>query len=73
MMVVPFASGLATFTTSWTLPVAPAATVPTFQVTTPPDSVPPPVALTKEVFAGRVSETTAPVASAVPLLVQASV
>ncbi len=39
-----------------------------FQVTTPPESVPPPVAETKVVFVGTVSETTTPVALALPVL-----
>jgi hypothetical protein len=68
VMMVPLASGLATRTTSCKVPDAPAARVPTFQVTTDPDSVPPPVAETKVVFAGRVSVTTTPVALPVPVL-----
>src|SRR3989442_5455216 len=71
-MTVPFASGLFPLTTSCTEPVPPAARVPRFQVTTPPDSVPPAVADTNDVLAGSVSRTTTPVASAVPLLVYVS-
>src|SRR5882672_8839107 len=67
VMSVPFASGLATCTTSCTDPEAPAASAPTFQVTTPAASAPPPVADTKLVFAGTVSVTTTPVALALPL------
>src|SRR2546426_1184846 len=58
VMRVPFASGLATRTTSCTEPDAPAATFPTFQVTTPPDNVPPAVADTNVVFPGTVSVIT---------------
>src|SRR5262245_62020757 len=53
VMIVPVASGFATRTTSCADPEAPAARVPMAQVTTPADSVPPPVADTKVVFAGR--------------------
>src|SRR5258706_278311 len=47
---------------------APAARFPMFQVTTPAASVPPPVALTKLVFAGTVSLITTPVALELPRL-----
>src|SRR5882672_2658297 len=67
VITVPFASGLVTATTSCTDPEAPAATAPTFQVTTPAASVPPPVADTKLVFAGTVSLITTPVALAFPV------
>src|SRR5713101_5144174 len=52
VMTVPLASGVFTFTTSCTDPETPALTLPMFQVTTPPASVPPPVAETNAVFAG---------------------
>src|SRR5437667_327712 len=55
VITVPFASGLATCTTSCTVPEPPTATAPTFQVTTPPARVPPAVADPNEVFAGTVS------------------
>src|SRR5262245_44023534 len=60
-------------TTIWTEPLAPAARLPGDQVTTPPESVPPPVAETKVVLAGTVSVTTAPVALALPVLDRESV
>src|SRR5436309_201408 len=66
-MTVPFASGLATLTTSWTVPEAPAASEAIDQVTTEPERVPLP-AETNEVFAGRVSVRRTAVASALPLL-----
>src|SRR5262245_45580115 len=65
---VPFASGLATWTTSCTDAEAPAARLPMFQVTTPAASVPPAVAETNEVFAGIVSVITTPVAFMFPVL-----
>src|SRR6266704_1655829 len=65
---VPFGSGLFTRTTSCTRPDPPAARVPRFQVTTPAARAPPEVAETNVVFAGRVSRTRTPVASAVPVL-----
>src|SRR5438093_716276 len=68
VITVPLASGLFTFTTSWTEPEDPALTLPTFQVTTPAARVPPAVADTKLVFAGTVSVITTPLAFAVPLL-----
>src|SRR2546428_362032 len=54
-MVVPVARGLATRTTIWTEPVAPAARLPTDQVTTPEARVPAGVAETKVVLAGTES------------------
>src|SRR2546426_5496530 len=66
VMIVPFASGLITRTTSWTDPEDPAFTLPMFQVTTPAASVPPAVADTNVVLAGSVSATTTPVALLVP-------
>src|SRR6266508_495824 len=62
LMTVPFKSGLFTRTTSCTDPETPTPTAPTFQVTTPPDGVPPPVADTNIVFAGSGSWMTTPVA-----------
>src|SRR5881397_2183006 len=67
VITVPFASGLFTRRTSCTEPDTPAATAPMFQVTTPADSVPPPVADTKLVLAGRASARTTPVALLVPV------
>src|SRR5712692_8569281 len=67
VITVPFASGLATCTTSCTDPEAPAFTAPMFQVTTPPATEPPAVADTNEVFAGTVSVITTPLALALPL------
>src|SRR6266481_91863 len=66
-ITVPFAKGLVTATTSWTEPLAPDARPPMFQVTTPAASVPPPVALTNDVFAGIVSAITTPVAFWLPV------
>jgi hypothetical protein len=45
------------------------ASVPTFQVTTPAERVPPPVAETNEVPAGSGSLMTTPVAAVGPALV----
>ena len=67
-MEVPLARGLATRTTIWTEPEAPAARLPTDQVTTPEARVPPAVAETKVVLAGTVSVITTPVALALPVL-----
>ena len=67
VITVPFARGLVTCTTIWTLPEAPAARFTMFQVTTPPASVPPPVAETNAVLTGTVSVTTTPVALAFPV------
>src|SRR5262245_50601188 len=67
VITVPFTRGLATCTTSCTDPDAPAARGPTFQVTTPAASVPPPVADTNEVLTGTVSVITTPVASMFPV------
>src|SRR3989442_1050653 len=58
VITVPFASGLATCTTSCTEPEPPAATAPMFQVTTPAARAPPAVAETNVVFAGTVSVIT---------------
>src|SRR5436190_13152388 len=67
VITVPFGRGLATCTTSCTVPEPPTATAPTFQVTTPPARAPPAVADTNEVFAGTVSAITTPVGAAVPV------
>ena len=67
VMTVPFASGVATRTTSWTDPEAPAASEPIDQVTTPTESVPLFVADTNVVFAGTVSERITPVAPVLPV------
>src|SRR5213594_3554399 len=72
VMTVPFASGLFTFTTSCAVEEAPALRTPRLQVTIPPDTEPPPVADTKEVFAGTASETTTPVAFSLPVFDQDS-
>src|SRR5712692_2684667 len=64
---VPFASGAFTLTTSCAEPETPAFTAPMFQVTTPPDSVPPAVAETKAVFDGIGSRRRTPVALLVPV------
>ena len=66
-MIVPFASGLATWTTRSTEADPPAARAPIAQVTIPPASVPPPVALKKLVLAGTVSVITTPVAFSFPV------
>src|SRR6266705_2472027 len=68
VMRVPLARGLATRTTNWTEPEVPALRVPMLQETTPLAGVPPPVDEKKVVFAGTVSETTTPVALALPVL-----
>src|SRR5438876_70411 len=73
VITVPFASGLLARTTSCSDPDAPALTAPMFQVTTPEDSVPPPVADTKDVPAGSGSRRTTPVALLVPVFWYASV
>src|SRR5438093_1161564 len=65
-MTVPFASGLATRTTSCTEREPPAASDPIDQVTIPAKSDPPPVADTNVVLAGTVSERTTPVAPEFP-------
>ena len=64
---VPFGSGLATCTTICTDPEAPAFRAPMVQVTTPADTLPPPVADTKLVFPGTVSVITTPLALAFPV------
>src|SRR3989338_602595 len=73
VITVPFASGLFTCTTSCTDPDTPAFTAPRLQVTTPPASVPPPVADTNVVFAGSGSWSTPPAALFVPTFWYASV
>ena len=55
-------------TVNCTEPEAPAASAPMVQVTTPADSVPPPVAETKVVPDGTVSLMTTPAAAAPPVL-----
>src|SRR5882672_7883890 len=72
-MTVPFASGLATCTTSCTDEDDPAFSAPMFQVTTPAASVPPAVADTNVVFAGIVSAITTPPALALPVFENDSV
>src|SRR5438128_2225662 len=67
VITVPFASGAFTFTTICTDPDTPVFKAPKFQVTTPPDSVPPAVAETKAVFDGIGSRRTTPVALLVPV------
>src|SRR3989442_619530 len=67
VIVVPFASGLATLTTIWTDPLLPAFRAPIAQVTEPAPAAPPPVALTKVVFAGSPAVISTPLALAVPL------
>src|SRR5438093_725164 len=49
---VPLGSGLFTLTTSCAVEEAPVLSAPMFQVTTPPESEPPPVADTNGGFAG---------------------
>src|SRR5258706_54551 len=66
-MTVPFASGLLTLTVSVKEPEPPAASDPIDQVTTPPDSAPPPVADTNVVWTGTVSESTTAVAPEFPV------
>src|SRR5262250_2861094 len=73
VMRVPLASGLATRTTIWTEPEAPAARAPGDQVTVLPARAPPPVAETNVVLAGTTSVTTTPEALAVPVFENASV
>src|SRR2546428_11340494 len=73
VMIVPFASGLLTLTTSCAVEEAPALSAPRLQVTTPPENEPPPVAETNVVFAATASETTTPVALSVPVFDQDSV
>src|SRR5262245_48716552 len=68
VITVPFARGLATWTTSCTLLETPAFTLPMFQVTTPAASVPPPVADTNEVLAGIVSVITTSLPFTLPIL-----
>src|SRR3989442_1002001 len=72
-MEVPLARGLATRTTIWTEPEAPAARLPGDQVTTPEARVPPAEAETKVVLAGTVSVRTMPGALALTALTSESV
>src|SRR5437762_2399457 len=72
-MTVPFARGLLTLTVSVTDPEPPAASAPIDQVTTPADSVPPPVADTNVVFTGTVSDSTIAVAPEFPVFALAGV
>src|SRR5689334_23285432 len=72
-MTVPLVSGLATRTTIWTEPEAPAARLPMDQVTVPPESAPETVAETKVVLVGTVSAMTTPVAPLLPLFEYVSV
>jgi hypothetical protein len=67
VMSVPLVSGLVTRTTSWTDPAAPTPRLPTFQITLPEESDPPPVADTRVVSAGTAAEMTTPVADALPV------
>src|SRR2546428_4285595 len=73
VMIVPFASGLFTLTTSCAVEEAPALSAPRVQVTRPPENEPPPVADTNVVFAGTASVTTTPVAFSFPVFDQDSV
>src|SRR5213594_2708622 len=68
VMTVPFDRGLLTLTVSVTEPEPPAASAPIDQVTTLPDSVPPPVADTNVVLTGTVPDSTTPVAPVFPVL-----
>src|SRR3989442_14605844 len=65
-ITVPLTSGELALTTRVTVPEAPAASAPMFQVTTPAASPPGAEADTKLVLAGIVSLTTTLDASAVP-------
>ena len=64
----PAATVLSTRTVTVRVTLVRAARPPTFQVTTPPEKMPPSEALTKVVLAGRVSVTVTPVASWAPAL-----
>src|SRR6266568_7180773 len=66
-MTVPLASGVFTFTTSVTVPEAPAARPPRLQVTTPPAGAPGAEAETNVVLAGIVSLITTFVAASDPV------
>src|SRR2546425_192229 len=66
-MEVPLARGVATCTTIWTEPEAPAARLPTDQVTAPLARVPPAGAGTKVGLAGTGSGVTTPGALAARL------
>ena len=71
--VTPAGMALLTMTVTVRVSVAPAATAPMFQVTTPPLKAPPSEALTKVVLAGSVSRHVTPVAPWLPLLVMVRV
>src|SRR6266700_5023248 len=71
--MVPFRSGESTFTTRVTLPDAPPARAPMFQVTTPPACAPGAEADTNVVLPGIVSLTSTFVALALPVFVYDSV
>src|SRR5207247_6940977 len=73
VMTVPFARGLLTLTVSVTEPEAPAASAPIDQLTTPAETVPPPVADTNVVLTGTVSDSTTPVAPELPVFEYVSV
>src|SRR3954452_24576573 len=62
----PAGAELLTVTTSVRVRVAPTASVPSSQVTTPWAKLPPPEALTNATPAGSVSVTTTPTASTLP-------
>src|SRR5260221_10659386 len=66
VMVVPFASGLATRTTICTVPEAAASNAPRLQVTALPERAPPDAADTKIGLAGSVSAITPPVPFPLP-------
>src|SRR5262245_21524789 len=68
VMIVRFGRPVATRTVTCADPDAPAARVPSDQVTIPPESVPPPVAATNVVFEGTGSVTITPVAVTLPVL-----
>src|SRR5438445_10611457 len=68
LMIVPAAVPALMVTVNCRDPDAPAATVPMLQVTIDPESVPPPVALTKVVRVGTTSVIDTLVADPVPVL-----
>src|SRR5258706_342910 len=72
-MTVPLVRELPTWTTSCAEPEAQAFSAPRLQVTTPPVTVPPPVADTNVVLAGSVSLSTTPEALALPVFAYDSV
>ena len=67
--VTPAGMTLLTTTVTVRVSVAPAATEPMFQLTTPPLKAPPSEALTKVVLAGSASLTVTPVAPWLPMFV----